>query len=279
MDRRQFLGAAAVSAAGMGAIGWLGHRLFFAQSVPEALRQAKSLGKAVLVLVIPEDGGRQYEHGEIFGALLNHGDTYAYLDLALCELACATMKELQEHGINVAGEPLMLLLESDFPRDAATPVDPDIAEDLPSVRDVGFQRANRVAEERMYKVAGALQVALSATPIATRARRAETHLPRREVAALHADLEAGRIPNPTALDRGAAIVRAFGHAHRNGDLLAALADATAGRVKGTPPVGAKWARATGCGTYLEDEGPNTNIGCGMGFVPDVSERFLRFFTE
>jgi len=278
MDRRQFLGAAAVSAAGMGAIGWLGHLLFL-PSVPDALRQAKNLGKAVLVLVIPEDKGRQYRHGAIFGALLNHGGTYAYLDLALCELTCAPVKELQGRGINVAGEPLMLLLESDFPRPAATPIDPDIAEALPSFRDVGFQRANRAAEERMYTVAGALQEALAATPIATRARRAETHLPRREVDALHANLEAGRIPDPSALYRGAAIVRAFGHAHHDGDLLAALADATAGRLRGAPPVGAKWARATGCGTYLEDEGPNLNIGCGMGFVPEVSERFLWFFTQ
>jgi hypothetical protein len=279
MDRRQFLGAAAVSAAGMGAIGWLGHILFRPQSVPDALRQASRLGKAVLVFIVPEGEGRQYRRGAIFGALLNHGGTYAYLDLALCEIACATMKELRDRKLEVPGEPLMVLLEDGFPRPTATPIDPDIVEDLPDGFDVGVGRLDQMAEERMFKVAGALQVALSAIPIAARALRAESHLPNREVKGLHAALEAGRIPDPTALDRGAAIVRAFGHAGRNAELLVALADATAARVQGAPPAGAKWARATGCGTLIEGEPDNRGYACGMGFVPVVSKRFLWFYTK
>ncbi|HEX5136459.1 MAG TPA: twin-arginine translocation signal domain-containing protein [Planctomycetota bacterium] len=279
MDRRQFLGAAAVSAAGMGAIGWLGHLLFTSLSVPDALRQASRLGKPLLVLVFPEGKGRQYHRGQIFGALLNHGGIHAYLDLALCELTCATMDDLRHHEIDVPGEPLMVLLESGFPRPTATPIDVGVVEDLPDGFDVGPQRVDRMAEERMYAVASALHDGLFTTPLAARARYAESRLPRPEVDSLHAALEAGRIPDHAALDRGAAIVRAFGHAERNGDLLAALADAAALRLQGAPPAGAKWARATGCGTLIEGEPDDRGYACGMGFVPDVSKRFLWFYTE
>src|SRR5262245_40418115 len=138
IDRRRFLGAAA----GAGAIGWLSHYFLGGPAwagegvaamgnVSEAYRRASSLGKPLLVFVIPAKEDQKYEQGTIFGALLNHGGAAAYLDLALCEIVCATVADakLQLPDLKVEGEPLMLLVETDGAAPRASPIAPQIQSD------------------------------------------------------------------------------------------------------------------------------------------------------
>jgi hypothetical protein len=62
------------------------------------------------------------------------------------------------------------------------------------------------------------------------------------------------------------------------DVAAAAADVRARLVSGTP-AGGRWARGAGCGVTLEEDDVRHMIGCGMGYVPERSRRFLYFFKD
>jgi hypothetical protein len=66
----------------------------------------------------------------------------------------------------------------------------------------------------------------------------------------------------------------------NGDAgdAAVLAQSVRARLTDHPPVGARWARSSGCGTIVEGQNDNSVFGCGMGHVPEKSQRFLAFFA-
>lgn len=51
------------------------------------------------------------------------------------------------------------------------------------------------------------------------------------------------------------------------------------RLRDKPLAGAPWARTDGCGSIIEGIREHANVGCGMGFVPDLSKRFLYFFSS
>lgn len=59
----------------------------------------------------------------------------------------------------------------------------------------------------------------------------------------------------------------------------ALAAEVRKRLTLKPPRGARWAKSYGCGTTIEGEKDNMVIGCGMGHIPEASQRFLYFFTK
>lgn len=299
MDRRQFLGAAAGTVVGTGTIGWLGHYFFGAPAwagddeakaaitamgnVSEAYRRAHGLGKPLLVLVIPKDDALKNTRGEIFGALLNHGGTGVYLDLALCELVCATVADVgaQLKDLKVEGEPLMLLVESGGATARTTPIDPQLSRDEPKWKD-GFEKVDQFVKERLDTVASALRAAIAPNKetLVARAALAEARLPAGEVKSVHNALAAKTRPSAEGFDRGAAIVRAVAEnpEARRPEVLEALAAAAATRVTGAAPAGAKWAKSEGCGVGIEDEAPSP-VGCGMGHVPKLSQRFLWFFTQ
>jgi hypothetical protein len=287
IDRRTFLG----TAAGAGAIGWLSHYfgLAFAGDDPkvaamgnvtDAYRRASSLGKPLLVLVIPAGKAGRFTRGEIFGALLNHGGRGAYLDLALCEIACATVADakLQLPGLKVEGEPLMLLVETDCATPRSTPVDPQIRYDISSKDG---DKEDELVKARLEQVVASLRAAVApdAKALASRAALAESRLPADEVKAIHAAVADGKTPQPQALERAPAIVRARAEDPVAGrqEILDALAAATEKRVTGPPPAGAKWAHSGGCGIRFEGEA--SGVACGMGYTPELSQRFLWFFTQ
>ncbi|MGZ3428386.1 MAG: hypothetical protein ACXVCV_17160 [Polyangia bacterium] len=56
-----------------------------------------------------------------------------------------------------------------------------------------------------------------------------------------------------------------------------LAAAARERYVKKAPRGARWGRTTMCGNEYE-EGPAEMVDCGMGHVPEVSRRFLDFYT-
>ncbi|MFI5403171.1 MAG: hypothetical protein ACHQ1G_09555 [Planctomycetota bacterium] len=291
MDRRQFLGAAA----GAGAIGWLSHYFLGAPAwagddekaiarmgnVSEAYGRAAGLRKPLLVLVIPAKDDQKWGRGQVFGALLNHGGPGVYLDLALCEVVCATVADAkaQIKDLMVEGEPLMLLVETGGAAARATAIDPQIRDDF-GARD--FDKVDELAKERLDVVAAALRAGVLPTKetLAARAALAEARLPAEEAKSLRAAVAAGKTPEPEALDRGAALVRALAEAPDapRPQILSALAAAAQKRVTGTAPPGAKWAKSSGCGVDIEDE-ETTAVKCGMGYVPKISQRFLWFFTK
>ncbi len=61
--------------------------------------------------------------------------------------------------------------------------------------------------------------------------------------------------------------------------LGARATEVRGRLKDGPPLGAHWARSSGCGVHVEGATDNVTFGCGMGHVPEKSRRFLYFFSR
>ena len=62
------------------------------------------------------------------------------------------------------------------------------------------------------------------------------------------------------------------------DPTAALADVRA-RIVDVAPTGADWARSTGCGTRVEGREDGMGVGCGMGHVPKLTQRFLLFPSD
>lgn len=80
-----------------------------------------------------------------------------------------------------------------------------------------------------------------------------------------------RIAAMAGLIRGA-----LGEADKQAATLAAGVRST---LKVKPPPGARWAKSLGCGTEIEGEDLNMIVGCGMGHVPEKSQRFLYFFTK
>jgi hypothetical protein len=298
MDRRQFLGRAAGTVAGAGAIGWLGH-YFLGQpvwagddaakdaiaamgNVADAYRRAHGLGRPLLVLVIPKNDEQKRGRGHVFGEALNHGDKGFYLDLALCEIVCAPVPEItkQLKGAKVKGEPLMLLVETEGATARIVPVDADARYE--GVYRDGIDKADGAAKQRIEKVAAALRsaVAPSRETLASRAALAEKRLPAEDVQAIRDALAAKTEGSDDLLDRGAAIVRfaAEDPEAMKPALLDRLAALAKKRVTAGPPAGAKWAKECGCGTDVEGEEPEA-VACGMGFVPEISQRFLWFFTK
>ncbi len=76
---------------------------------------------------------------------------------------------------------------------------------------------------------------------------------------------------------GAAVARAIATDPRRARSLAAAARAN---VVKKPPAGARWASSAGCGVEVEgapDDG--MVVGCGMGHVPQKSQRFLYLFAK
>ncbi len=300
MDRRQFLGRAAGTVAGAGAIGWLGHYFLGAPAwagddearkaiaamgnVSEAYRRAHGLGKPLLVLVIPAKDDEKHARGAVFGALLNHGGNGVYLDLSLCELVCANVLEMKRQlpDLKVEGEPLMLLVETAEAKARATPIDPQIRYDIDQAWKDGVEKVDELVRERLDTVAAALReaVAPSREALVARAALAESRLGPDETKALRAAAASDKPPQAESLERGAAIVRAVAEDPdaRRPKILEALAAAAASRATGAAPVGAKWANSSGCGVNIEDEEP-VRVGCGMGRVPKLSQRFLWLFTQ
>jgi hypothetical protein len=90
---------------------------------------------------------------------------------------------------------------------------------------------------------------------------------------------------PLALvDAAAPLLLASVRATRSNDArrrtIARLAAAGRLRLQEKAPLGARWARLDGCGQYAHRGTDDIvdAIGCGLGGVPFLAARFLRFYT-
>jgi hypothetical protein len=285
MHRRDFLRTAAAGTALAALPGWLAGCF---QSVVKqgdlgpdldaARRRAASAGKPLLVLVIPKADEGRHERGTLFGGLLNHGGDEALADLALAEVACGTTDDVGRALGHVAdGEPLALLVETGTAAREVVGVAPALPAPWSAAHgDVGG--LDRRARERFDGLAKAIRAALLPDRAALERRAAECA---RALPA--AELERIRAASPRSLrdvDRGAAVLRLAAEeapATRAAGI-AALAAAARRRLVDASPRGARWAQSSGCGVEIEGEPEDHGIDCGMGFVPDVSRRFLWFYA-
>lgn len=253
-------------------------------SVAHALERARSVGKPLLVLVIPE-ADEMWERQQVFGAWLNHGGDAALADLALCEVVCARLADLPtEVAPRPRSErsPLMLLVESEGePRTRV--LDPA----LPPLPEEFWNGGEEAAiEQRNRVIADLLHQALLGNDL--RDRRAEQSrraLTETDQVALRdvADLASLAALPVEQIDRGAAYLLALGQRAEPSEhdaVRAVLARAARVRLVEQPPAGAKWATSTGCGVDIEGESSSSGgTPCGMGHVPRLSRRFLYFYSE
>jgi hypothetical protein len=302
MDRRRFLGATAGLAATALWPGWLKHAFGERDLPPDpdprspglasAYRRAQSLGKPLLVLIIPQDNADRYHRGRAFGELINHGGDAALATLALCEVVCAPMSEvLSFTTLHGNAEPLMVLLETDEPSPRARMIDAALADraDFAGRRAQDWeatQRAEETAiEQRIQTLTQLLHRALlpDSGALERRALQSRNRLEASEIAAVERATLEGRDLRIALVDRAAALVALAAkqrEAAHEPMYVALLARAAAARLRNQPPPGAYWAVASGCGTTVEGrEELSRMFACGMGHVPAKSQRFLYFYTQ
>jgi hypothetical protein len=255
----------------------------------ERLEHARTLGKPLLVLVVPRVREQIWERQDIFGQYLNLCLPEALADLALCELACASREDLDllalELEPDAPQEPLLVLVETDRASFAARSLDPELPEVARGVPwgEGEEARWEETCRARIERLAAALHGVLAGdlATLERRARQVRNTLDAGTLQRAALLIEAPASAAPEHLDRVAALL-ALSAANRpelRAGCLEALAAAARARLRLVPPPGAWWASYTGCGADIEGQ-PETGIivGCGMARVPDLGRRFLHFYS-
>lgn len=304
VKRRHFLSAAAFSLGSLAWPGWL--RQAFADpacgddrylaTVSGGFRRAHLAGKPLLCLIIPKDDSARYDRGRAFGELLNHGSDEDLAPLCLCEVICAPMAALRSLVPAAGqGEPLMVLIDT-----AATPatgvrLSAELPKDEPADRFVvgdnekdwrkameESQRREEAAIGRRIATLGRLlRSGITGPSLQQRVAQARAALPKDLVDRADRDL-AGNGPPASDLVHPAAALLAqaalAARGKRRAELVHALAASVRAHLVQAPIPGSRWARASGCGTDIEGETEVAMVACGMGHVPEKSQRFLYFFA-
>lgn len=253
----------------------------------EGFRRAQRSGKPLLALIIPTDAGEKWKRGSLFGEYLNHASLKERAPLALCEVVCTTMKQLQQLVPTVGqGEPLMVLVQTD--RVPATAQQLHVQ--LPREDNESFGMPEKEVEQRIgariTTVAKLLRdaVMLDTAMLEKRAAQQRSSIPASVVEKIEEKLKANKDLDLTQdeLDQGAAHIAWFASkqtAKRRDSLFELLGGVALFKVVRARVPGSKWGYQTGCGTRVEGEKDNMMVACGMGHVPAKSRRFLYFFTR
>ena len=264
-----------------------------AEQVAAAVARSKAEDKPLLVFVVPARQPERWERELRLGAFLNHGGSSALLEVALCVPVCAGVDDLKPHlgGKEIAGEPLMLLVDFAAEAPVVVAVDPKVDEP-PSWRRNQLPYEQFVAAEKK-----AIETGIEATTaelhkalhvggdsLTRLAQRVSDRLADQEQRKLDAWFAGGAVPADELLVRAAAVVRVAAgrqpdaqRAATTAVLLAAIDRA----LINTRIAGSRWATSTGCGERIEDPAPGEpglDVACGMGHVPELSRRFLDFLT-
>jgi hypothetical protein len=244
--------------------------------------RSRKSGKPLIVIVIPESDEDKWERGAAFGEWINHGGAEQLAPLALCEVVCATKRELSRRFPSVTGEPYMALaLPGGRVRELWVKPRPYVLE-----RGRAPGEEERITAERIAALAGALAQALDEErPLLV--ERARAALGGLDAATVDERLEAGELPSPALVDRGAALVAeaaATSGGEARARLIGALAKLAMARLRDRAPEGSHWAHASICGydtveELPDDDAGDTIIGCGMGHVPAKGSRFLYFYAD
>lgn len=300
MKRRALLGGAAIGAGVLACPSWIARA--FGQvaagaelaALSDAYRRAQRAGRPLLVLIIPAQQEARWDRAQAFGELLNHGPESVLADLALAEVACATMSTLRTLVPQAgSGEPLMVLVEPE----AVPATARGLRAELPTMPeywvfseetswDERVQRENAVIDQRIAVLAGVVHRALApdAATISQRAALARARLSAGDRARVEAAIRAGRVTSEVAALAPAMIAEAASARPTLGSALVELG--TERWRRGRIP-GSRWAVGGGCGTQVEeteeerargDGDQRMMVACGMGHVPERSARFLDWYT-
>lgn len=248
-----------------------------------AYRRAQQQGRPLLVLVVPEDGGARWERAHAFGELLNNASSDAMQDLAMVEVACSTMTSLRRLVPQAGqGEPWMVLVEPDQHPAVARRLEVSLPENPNQWTDREqpdyAQRVEQAIDQRIAILAATIEdaVARDEEMLARRARVAEQALDAALVQRVHAAIRRGTVP-AELLETAPALVRAG--ARDRPAVLEQLAQSARERLVQRPLPGSYWATSWGCGVTVEGREDNVLVGCGMGHVPQRSQRFLYWYTS
>ncbi len=289
MKRRHFLGAAALGTAAAGLPGFL-EKAFAQQRDPDdaaaivadAYRRAALAGRPLFVIVVPSDE-RKYDRGHAWGELLNNGTDEQLWPFALVEVVAAPYSAVRRVIPSApADEPVGLVVETLGP-----PRTTSMTLELPEL-DMGWDepegRADHQIDDRMSRLAGAVRgvIAAGAPALESRATQVGARLEAWESHRLEQVLGSRARLSADLARRGSAIVALAAErdpAVRT-ELRARLSAVAREDLVTRPVAGAHWASSWGCGTEIEGipEDQQMVVGCGMGHVPERSQRFLYFFA-
>jgi hypothetical protein len=287
LDRRQFARTLGAGIAACTVPGWLAacarrdggateHVSESGLRRPDVAAAAKK-GRAMLFLHVEDDAERSADLGRVVGSFLLQATDVEVAPLATVELSCATTAEILElapdlvswTGVRAVLVPLhsppVCILDGDPPPVVWTHWGQE---------EAGLHEAS--IRERNAWFAKALQRGLG-DDAASLERHADD-----ERAAVGAAPE-GATPSEKYTDTwpNRARLRASREPERREAWIAALAASARAKVKAVPPAGSVWATSGGCGVSYELPGgadPSAGIACGMGHVPEISRRFLHFYT-
>jgi hypothetical protein len=230
-----------------------------------ALERAKAAGKPLLVLANPADAAARADRGDRFGVFLNRATDAQLAPLALCELICADEKRVHERFPAAPTQAPLLLVETDGrapPFKGLTWSPPP--ESWRRRGDEDTQKATLEVRRDIDAIAAGVKEALWGAPVQER-RLAQL----RSVVGPGASEAAATIDE--AMKRAALVIQTPQGTTQ-------LARGVEARWRRAPPPGAKWAVSSGCGTDIEGGEPNM-MDCGMGFIPEISQRFLMLWVK
>jgi hypothetical protein len=145
-------------------------------SFGEALTQARTANRRLLVLVIPTSDGDKRLRGKLFGEVLNHGSDADLAPLGRVDVVAATMDTVRASLPSAPrGEPLMLVIESNQSSTAL-----DLDEAIPDYPRDGRDWNDRekkdaaIADKRIAVLGSTLRRGLGAVPFADQASLAAT---------------------------------------------------------------------------------------------------------
>jgi hypothetical protein len=244
-------------------------------SLGRAYLKAQSLGKPLLVLVVPalphspkdklteaqekkqnEAYTARYERGHAFGELLNYGAKEQLWPLALVEVICALPQEIEVLTGSNVGSPLMVLIETSSTRAVPVPLDgklPALFDDMIGSRFESYEEQlkaeDQLITERITLLAKLIKEAVAPTQksIESRATQTRKALPE-ESKTLSAKIEKG-----LAVEEADLIASLIAEESTKKEaFLDLLLEVVKARLCKPPIDGSRWARTSGCGTTYED---------------------------
>lgn len=201
-----------------------------------AVRTATQSGRPLLVIVIPEDDGEKWTRGQHLGEWLNSGSDASLSPLAAVDVVCASLSDLRQLVPQLPKEAPWFVLMK-----MSAPVElVQLTPELPPPP----KGQPSWGDEDYY---GQGHTDWNTRRIAA------------NVAAIDAVLHPALVemaPQIGSMERQAAAVRA--------------------KMVAEAPPGAHWAVSGGCGTHVEGVETAYGVDCGMGHVPQGSQRLLYF---
>lgn len=254
----------------------------------EAVRQ----GRALLVLVVPDDGADFMARGKLLGGWLVHGKPERLAPLVFTELACATVAEI--HALvphaDVGAKPVAVLIETTavpavvkvvvpepVPEEAWRLDNKDARQLATSYRDAEYVSTltdSELREELSTQLRWREDEQRLPLSVEALSKAVYTMLGPDEATSMRR-VEQLRARDPAT----AALAAQWVQSQRIDRLMAAedLRDKLHLRAVDNRIAGSSWARDNGCGISVVGRPSDSLFLCGMGHVPTLSATFLYFF--